>query len=214
MSGTLMLLFIPLVPDRWARCAATFLLGRFTRPASGPQGQLQAQPGRRPLLPTGVAERSAARDADPNGVLLGSGLRLVHQLPPVPRAVHRPRAQADGRLLIPLWTVSQTAPQPLLRPLHQAGAQRVTLDIAAERQEVGVVLHREGLETALIKVPLAGAMAACLTIYCRKNRASRMLECPKAQQEAPSCAVLPGMAGTWRTWFKSRPSVLREAKTR
>ena len=49
----------------------------------------------------------------------------------------------------------EPAPHPSLRPLDQPGPQRVGFDVAADGQEVGVILHREALEPPLIQVAAA-----------------------------------------------------------
>jgi len=50
----------------------------------------------------------------------------------------------------------QTAPLPVLGGLAQLGGVGVPLDVAADAQEVVVVLDRKALVAPLIKVPLAG----------------------------------------------------------
>ncbi|MBU0639077.1 MAG: hypothetical protein KKB50_09450, partial [Planctomycetes bacterium] len=50
------------------------------------------------------------------------------------------------------------APHPVLHPFDQPSPQRVGFNVAANGQEMGLVLHREALEPALIQVTAAASV--------------------------------------------------------
>src|SRR4051812_24107168 len=52
----------------------------------------------------------------------------------------------------------QARPRPILGTLHQAGPQRVTLDVARQHSEVVDLLDGKGLEATLPDVPAGAVM--------------------------------------------------------
>jgi hypothetical protein len=59
-------------------------------------------------------------------------------------------------LALPL---GQAAPQPPMRRFYQLCWQRVTLDVAANRQNMLVMLDRKTLESSLMQRPAPGTVA-------------------------------------------------------
>ena len=73
-------------------------------------------------------------------------------LAPLTRTGNGPFAEHGLRELIPLQPVPETAPLPVIRPFHELRSQGISLDVPADREKVFVVLHREGLEAALVEM--------------------------------------------------------------
>ena len=112
--------------------------------------------------PVGVAERCASVDATPQGRHLGVGLRLIDVLTPLTRTGDGPFAEHGLPIVIPFQSVPKTAPRPVFRPLHQIGAQSISLNVPADREKVLVILHGEGLEAALIKMARPDGVVMCV----------------------------------------------------
>ena len=68
-------------------------------------------------------------------------------------ACHRPVAQDGPQFVWPLAPRPQTAPTPVLGPADHIGRQGVPLHVAADRQEVLVLLDGKALETPLVQMP-------------------------------------------------------------
>src|SRR5438105_14269313 len=62
------------------------------------------------------------------------------------------------QLLHPLQAPTKAAPPPVFCPPHQLSAQRVTLDISRDQQEMTISLNRKRLEAPLVYVALPGTM--------------------------------------------------------
>jgi len=73
----------------------------------------------------------------------------------------------------------QIAPPPVLSPVDQAGPQRVSLDVAAERVEVVVGLNRERLEPALIEMTRTGRLP--LSVPSLRMRERDLADEPRQQ---------------------------------
>ena len=63
---------------------------------------------------------------------------------------------------VPLRTLKQRAPAPVLGPLDQVRPQGIAFDVPHHRQQVLVVLDREGLEPALIE--MSGASGSVVSV--------------------------------------------------
>ena len=101
-----------------------------------------------------------------------------------------------------------TAPAPLgqraVRPIagrgHQPGAQRVALDIAADRQQMGVVLEQERLAAALVEMALAargapGCAAGWAGARSGRDRRRRAARGPGASGWASGTRRARGIGG-------------------
>jgi hypothetical protein len=64
----------------------------------------------------------------------------------------------------------QTAPSPLLGAVNQIRAQSVSLDVTANGEEMDVLLHGEGFEASLIKVPSSGGRAMSVPALHMRER--------------------------------------------
>ena len=109
--------------------------------------------------PGGGTERGAALDRAAQGFQLLRRLGAVDQLRPARRPRQRPGVeQAGGTAAVPL---GQRAVRPVGGGRDQAGAHGVALDVAADGDQMRVVLDQEALVAALVEMALAeGAVAA------------------------------------------------------
>ena len=77
---------------------------------------------------------------------------LVHQRAPIARTLHGPRRKERFRFGVPIEPAPQTAPLPILSTPHQLRPQGIPLDVAADRQEMRIILDRKRLEPTLVDV--------------------------------------------------------------
>ena len=75
---------------------------------------------------------------------------LVYAGSPIVWALHRPLVDARRPVRFLTMGAPQAAPTPILGALDQFRAQGIAFDVAANGQEMGVVLYDERLEAALI----------------------------------------------------------------
>jgi hypothetical protein len=61
-----------------------------------------------------------------------------------------------GPVGITLLHAPQAAPAPVLGALNKLGTQSVCFNVARDGEEMGIVLHHERLEAALVNMPRAG----------------------------------------------------------
>ena len=125
--------------------------------AVGTKCALQAQSTHGLLGPERLAERTATIHGSPQRQQFSLGLRCINLFHPVGQTPQRLGGQQFlGNTLFPSM---QASPAPILRTLHEVGAEGVPLNVTTNREEMSVVLHGEGLEPALIEVAATGVVA-------------------------------------------------------
>jgi REP element-mobilizing transposase RayT len=132
------------------------VLGILARSPSWPEGGFEPRTSRRFHLPGCRPVRLAGTDATRKRLRFDGAHGPVHRPGPVGRTVHWPGAELGRFTVGAVATVPKAAPPPILRPLHQAGPERGSLDVSTHGKEMLVRLDRKRLESPLGKVAAAG----------------------------------------------------------
>ena len=133
--------------------------GLFSGPSSGSERAFQTESDGTAAAPGVCSKRATATDAVSQGGEFRFRLRLIHVRSPLSRKRWVTRKNQPRRN-VPLRTLKQRPPAPVLGPLDQVRPQGIAFDVPHHRQQVLVVLDREGLEPALIE--MSGASGAVL----------------------------------------------------
>src|SRR5262249_45340523 len=134
----------------------------FSRATARSQAGLNAEPRGCASDPAFVPERSAAVHAGAEAVKLPFWGWGIHGVCPVGGQRAWAGAQKSRRAAIGT-AAAQAGPWPVLGLPHQPGAQRIPLHVAQHRQQVIIVLNREGFVAALPEMAAAvmdGVVAA------------------------------------------------------
>ena len=135
--------------------------GLFSGPSSGSERAFQAESDGTVAAPGVCSKRATATDAVSQGGEFRFRLRLIHVRSPLTRK-RRVTRKNQPRRNVPLRTLKQRAPAPVLGPLDQVRPQGIAFDVPHHRQQVLVVLDREGLEPALIE--MSGASGSVVSV--------------------------------------------------
>ena len=100
------------------------------------------------LRPVDLTHGSATRDRFLNLLKLRLALRSIYDLQPIKRLRYRPCRQRQ--IIAKIATSPETAPTPVLRALHEHGAQRVSFDVSKKRQQVCLGLNWDGAVAILV----------------------------------------------------------------
>jgi hypothetical protein len=110
------------------------------------------------LHPCGAPKGLTTRRRLSQALQFRGWLRAIHPPSPVLGTRHRPGGQQLLRRLAAVGPPSEARPRPRFRTLTQACPQRIPLHIAADGQEVVVLLDQERFEPPLVDMPRADGM--------------------------------------------------------
>ena len=152
-------------------CPPASLPGRefvqgFAGTAAGAEGLLDVEGSRRLAGPVVGAEGAVAVERQANAGQLGFGHGAVDDGSPVWRPVHGPGTERRRLLLqagVAGAVLGQARPRPVLGPADEFGAEGVGFDVAAQGQEVVVVLDAEVFVAALVEVAGGAAVVAVVS---------------------------------------------------
>ena len=126
---------------------------RTPRTARPSRGQVNPELVGRGLLPCLAAKREAFPQGLSQRLHLCLRLRLVDMIDPVGRRRNGPGGEPAAMARMP--AMPEPGPSPVFGSFNQVCPQRVSLDVAADRQKMLVGLDRKRLESSLVERPRA-----------------------------------------------------------
>src|SRR5208337_5229294 len=130
----------------------TRLVSRLGWPALRTNRVAEAQLAHLALHPLLLTERSAPLDAHSQPCQFLRAQRRIHSIGPIHRAFHGPRREDGLDRIVPMIPRPQAAPTPDLRSRNTPCTHGIPLDVSQNGQQMFVALHREALESSLIKM--------------------------------------------------------------